>query len=86
MSNETNEWDENRNRLPPIPPDLKGVLTENQFLAMRSIEGFGWNLEFVRRQGTPKPIVVVSNPTGQTLGILEEDGRLNLQHGIKFRP
>lgn len=81
-----NENDATRNRLPPIPADLHNVLTENQFLAVQSIERFGWSLRFVRREGTARPIVVVSNPTGQTLGVLEEDGRLNLQHNVKFRP
>jgi hypothetical protein len=80
------DTDETRNRLPPIPADLHNVLTENQFLAVQSIESFGWSLRFVRREGKALPIVVVSNPTGQTLGILEEDGRLNLQHNMKFRP
>lgn len=77
---------ENRTGMPPIPEDLSAYLTENQRLAVRSIEGFGWELKFVRRRDLDRPVVVVSNPTGQMLGVLEEDGRLNLQHAYRFRP
>ena len=59
---------ENRTGMPPIPEDLSAYLTENQRLAVRSIEGFGWELKFVRRRDLARPVVVVSNPTGQMLG------------------
>lgn len=76
---------ENRKRLPAIPADLQQRLTELQFLAVRRIEDFGWDLKFVRREGLKEPIVVVCN-SGAQLGVLEADGRLNLQHNLKIRP
>jgi hypothetical protein len=76
---------ENRKRLPAIPADLQNLLTELQYLAVRRIEDFGWDLKFVRRENLPAPIVVVSNHDGRQLGILEADGRLNLQHQLKIR-
>ena len=76
---------ENRECLPAIPADLQQRLTELQFLAVRRIENFGWDLKFVRRENLKEPIVVVSNPSGQQLGVLEADGRLNLQHKLKIR-
>lgn len=76
---------DNRNRMPAIPADLRAVLTDLQMMALRRIEGFGWELRFVRKTGLAVPIPVVSNPEGTTIGILEEDGRLNLDHGLRIR-
>lgn len=76
---------ENRERLPAIPADLHKRLTELQFYAIRRIEDFGWDLKFVRRENLKAPIVVVSNHSGEQLGVLEADGRLNLQHNLKIR-
>lgn len=76
---------ENRERLPAIPADLQNLLTEHQFLAVRRIEDFGWDLKFVRRQNLKTPIVVVCSQAGQQIGVLESDGRLNLQHNLKIR-
>ena len=78
--------DEKRERLPPIPADLEKRLTEFQFLAVRRIEDFGWSLKFVRRENLKEPVVVVSNHSGEQLGVLDADGRLNLQHNLKIRP
>lgn len=78
--------DEQRNRQEPIPGNLRDVLTDLQMLALRRIEGFGWELRFVRRAGRKVPIPVVSNAAGDSIGVLEEDGRLNLNHGLRIRP
>lgn len=76
---------ENRKRLPAIPGDLQERLTELQLLAVRRIEDFGWDLKFVRRENLKEPIVVVTNHAGESYGVLEADGRLNLQHNLKIR-
>lgn len=77
---------EKRNKADPIPANLKEVLTELQLMALRRIEGFGWELRFVRRFNTSPPIPVVSDPGGKTIGILEPDGRVNLDHRLNIRP
>jgi hypothetical protein len=76
---------ENRERLPAIPAELQKLLTEVQYLAARRVEDFGWDLKFVRRENLKVPIVVVCNHSGEQLGVLEADGRLNLQHNLKIR-
>jgi hypothetical protein len=76
---------ENRERLPAIPHDLQGRLNEIQYLAVRRIEDFGWDLKFVRRENLKAPVVVVASQAGGQFGVLEADGRLNLQHGLKIR-
>lgn len=76
---------ENRERLPAIPANLQSLVNEVQYLAIRRIEDFGWDLKFVRRENLKTPIIVVSDHAGKQLGVLEADGRLNLQHGLKIR-
>lgn len=76
---------ENRERLPAIPADLQSLVNEVQYLAIRRIEDFGWDLKFVRRENLKTPILVVSDQSGKQLGVLEPDGRLNLQHNLKIR-
>ena len=76
----------NRNRVSPIPKNLREVPSDLQLLALRRIEGFGWDLRFVRAQNSENPIPVVSDASGKTIGILEDDGRVNLQHNLQIRP
>jgi len=77
--------EENRGGGKPIPDNLQQVLNELQLLALRRIEGFGWDLRFVRQQNSKCPIPVVSNAEGNTIGVLEDDGRVNMDYEIKLR-
>ena len=75
---------ENRIGEKPVPDNLQQMLNELQLLALRRIEGFGWELRFVRRHPS-HPIPVVSNSDGTTIGVLEDDGRVNLEYEIRLR-
>ena len=70
----------------PVPDKLNNYLNDAQLVALHKIEGFGWNLTYIRRPLFEKPLIVVSNADGSSIGILEDDGRLNLEHGIVTRP
>jgi hypothetical protein len=69
----------------PVPDNLSSVLNELQMMALHRIESFGWELRFVRRPDLQHILPVVSNSEGTTIGILEEDGRINLEHDVKLR-
>lgn len=69
----------------PIPDQLDQYLNENQMAALHSIESFGWSLMFVRRPPFQDAIPIVVNGDGSQIGVLEEDGRLNLESGIQVR-
>ncbi len=43
------------------------------------IENFGWQLKFIRRPLFQAPLVVVENAVGRSIGVLEEDGEINLK-------
>ncbi|MDT8385967.1 MAG: hypothetical protein RQ736_00530 [Thiogranum sp.] len=70
---------------PPVPDDLNKLLQPEQLSALRQIEGFGWQLKFVRRPLFQDPVAIVYSADGTKIGVLEEDGRLNMEPDIKVR-
>ena len=76
---------ENRGAAKPVPDNLNQLLNELQMMALRRIESFGWELRFVRRPDIQHTIPIVSNAEGTTIGVLEEDGRVNLEHQVRLR-
>ena len=77
--------DDKRSSDKPIPDNIKDYLTEAQFAELHHIESFGWTLKYIRRPLFQEKVVVVMNPDGSSIGILEEDGRLNLESNINTR-
>jgi hypothetical protein len=69
----------------PVPDQGIEMLTELQRLALLRIEGFGWRLHFIRRPLFQDPVAVVVDGAGQKIGVLEEDGRINMDPDIKVR-
>ena len=69
----------------PIPDNLDGTLNEAQLIALPNLERFGWELRFVRRPLFQEAVPIVCNAEGTTIGVLEEDGRLNLQSEVQVR-
>lgn len=68
-----------------IPDDLEDVLNQDQMMTLRQIERFGWRLAFVRRPVFQQPIPIVITSDNEKIGVLEEDGRLNMNPSIKLR-
>ena len=68
-----------------IPDNLEGTLNEAQLIALPTLERFGWELRFVRRPLFQEAVPVVCNAEGTMVGVLEEDGRLNLQLAVEIR-
>jgi hypothetical protein len=69
----------------PVPDRLEDVLNEMQMLALHQIEGFGWQLRFIRKPLFQEPVPVVFSAGGDKIGVLEEDGRINMTPDIKVR-
>jgi len=69
----------------PVPNNINKYLNDAQQAQLRTIEGFGWNLEYIRRPAFQKSVVVVTNPDGSSIGILKEDGKLDLNPNIETR-
>ena len=69
----------------PIPDNLEVTLNEAQLIALPTLERFGWELRFVRRPLFQEAVPVVCNAEGTMVGVLEEDGRLNLELAVEIR-
>ncbi len=68
-----------------VPTNLSELLTDMQRISLRRIENFGWQIKFIRRPRFQPPVVVVENTTGMNIGVLEEDGEVNLRPAIVLR-
>jgi len=69
----------------PIPDNLEDVLNVMQQITLSEIGKFGWELRFVRMPLFQEAVPVVFSGNGDQIGVLEEDGRLNLQPNIEYR-
>jgi hypothetical protein len=69
----------------PVPDNAIEMLNQMQALALRQIESYGWQLQFIRRPLFQDPVPVVIDADGKKIGILEEDGRINMEPDIKVR-
>lgn len=78
--------DDNRKGNKALPGNASRYLNEAQQDQLRVIEGFGWSLKFIRRPLFQDPIPIVMSPDGGSIGVLETDGRLNLDANIEIRP
>ena len=63
-----------RMRMPPIPNDFFGLITNEQRIALNQKQQFGWFVKFVRRPLFQPLEVVLSNPDGSEFLMLENDG------------
>ena len=69
----------------PIPDHLKVLLSEEQKAALVQLEGFGWELRFVRMPLFQPLIIALHNAATDKFGILEEDGHLAMGSDLKVR-
>lgn len=76
---------ERRKSEQPAAEVLADRLNPAQRLTLQNIEGFGWNLRFVRQSLALLPVPVVFGPDGKTIGVLEEDGKLNINVEMAVR-
>ena len=67
------------------PERIKDKLNEEQKLAMRQAESFGWELRFIREPLFQEPTAVIYSAGGDRIGVLEPDGRIDVKPDIKVR-
>lgn len=76
---------ERRGGASPIPLNLREFLNEDQRRSLRQVEGFGWELAFVRRPLFQDPVVVIRNSECTAFSVLEDDGTINDAPNIIIR-
>lgn len=69
----------------PLPENINEYLNYAQLASLHRIEAFGWQLKFIRRPLFQDSVAVVVNPDGTTIGVLEEDGRMNMEADFVHR-
>jgi len=64
---------------------LKRQLNDDQRLTLAELEGFGWELKFIRRPLFQDPVPVVFDSDRKRFAVLERDGTLNESPGFDIR-
>ena len=65
--------------------EMEAKLSMEQLMSLRRLESFGWTLRFLRQPLFQDPVPVVIQGNGKAVGILEADGRLNIDVDIQIR-
>lgn len=76
---------ERRRNEPPPSRALERDLNENQVATLRSLEGVGWELKFVRRKLFQPAVPVIFDSDRKKFAVLEVDGTLNENPGFDIR-
>lgn len=76
---------EKRQGLDPIPSRVEYYINAYQLTALRTIEKYGWKLNFIRRPDEHEPVVIVTGPDGQTTGTIDKGGNLNTDSTVPLR-
>lgn len=76
---------ERRRDIPGGCDPLEACLNGAQRVTLQNIESFGWELKFIRRPEVELAMPVVFGPDGKTIGVLEQDGRLNINIHLSVR-
>lgn len=74
-----------RKGMEPVPDNLGSYLNDSQLMMLKRLEGFGWDLKFLRRPLFLEPVAVMWNAHGNKYGVLEEDGSFNTNHNLEIR-
>jgi hypothetical protein len=74
-----------RGKEPPVPENLDDYLNDAQTEALEKLQAMDWYVKFVRRPPAKDPTVVLYNKDGRSIGILEADGRINVDIEIEIR-
>jgi hypothetical protein len=76
---------EKRTGVQPIPDHYEEMLNQWQLTTLHKIEEFGWKVKFIRRPLFQDITAVVTNPSGEKIGVLEEDGEVDIHPVSDFR-
>lgn len=74
-----------REGLAPVPSHIESWLNSDQKAMLVTIESYGWEIKCIRRMNDELPKVIVVNPNGHEIGVLEDSGELNLNAEVTLR-
>ena len=70
----------------PVPDNLEEVLNVAQQRALTGITYLGWVPRFLRCPMFQEPVLILHHPEEGRIAILDAEGRLETQAGVKLRP
>jgi hypothetical protein len=76
---------ERRLDMPRPQRAMERDLNQDQLFALRGLERYGWELKFVRRPPSKKPIPVVFDSGRKKFAVLNPDGSLDENPGFEIR-
>ena len=76
---------ERRRGISAIPINLREFINEEQRGTLKQLEGFGWQLAFVRRPLFQDCTVIIRNADNTSFSVLEVDGTINAEPDIVIR-
>lgn len=85
MLKKSTVYKERRQGKKAIPDDVLNRLTELQRLTLARLESFGWSIKLVRRPLFEDQVIIVSDPTGKDVAILDEEGQLDRSTQLTIR-
>lgn len=69
-----------------LPRNVQNYLNQAQAQTLRQMELLGWRLQFIRRELSTPPLVVLRHQDSGKYSVLEERGWANMKPEIKLRP
>ena len=72
-----NESKERRSGYKELSSTLKRQLNDAQLMTLRGLEGFGWELKFIRRKPFQEPIAVIFDGDRKQFAVLLPNGELD---------
>ena len=76
---------EKRKGVKAVTQDLRKYLNESQLAELHRMECFGWSLIYLRRPLFQEPVAVLAHDQGNAVGVLDVEGKLNLQAELRLR-
>jgi hypothetical protein len=80
-----NEQKERRSGYKELSSVLKRQLNDAQLMTLRGLEGFGWELKFIRRKPFQEPIAVIFDGDRKQFAVLLPDGTLDESPNFEIR-
>ena len=80
-----NEQKERRSGYKELSSVLKRQLNDAQLMTLRGLEGFGWELKFIRRKPFQEPIAVIFDGDRKKFAVLLPNGELDESPGFEIR-
>lgn len=68
-----------------IPRNIQNYLSQPQLQTLRQMELLGWRLQFVRREASSPPLVVLRHQDSGKFSVLEDTGWANMKPELRLR-